>query len=149
MAEADDRAAIGRLLSRQDAGWTAGDAEAFCEALAPEVTFTNVVGKRADGRAAFVESIRAVLDGMYAGSAYRQALEAIAFVHKDVAVVDTVATLTGLREAPPGGRAPDGAMHQRPQQVMVRRPEGWEVVAFHNVIIHPRFLPAAAGDDPR
>jgi hypothetical protein len=38
---------------------------------------------------------------------------------------------------PPGYNAADGILRARLLQVMVRKPEGWRIASYHNVVVNP------------
>ena len=141
-----DRVAIAAILAAQSGAWAAGDAAAFGARCLPDVVFTNVVGMFSVGIEPFNALHAHIFATMYKGSRMTQELAHIAMPTADVAVVDTLARLTGYRHAPPGAQPIDGALQTRLEQVMVRRDGGWWVQSFHNVPVNPA---AAAVVRPR
>jgi uncharacterized protein (TIGR02246 family) len=136
-----DQQAIEAIVADQDAAWNAGDAQAYCRRMLKEATFTNIVGSFFVGRDAFAANMSGLFSGLFKGSINRQTVQSIRFITPDIAVVDTISSLSGFARVPVGAEAVDGVMHSRPEQVMVRRADGWWVASFHNVTINPRFLP--------
>ena len=75
-----------------------------------------------------------------------QQIQHITLVKPDVAIVETFAVVTGAPQAPSGVQLIDGALHARPQQVLVRRADGWWIASFHNVAVNPAY---ASGPPPK
>ena len=142
----DETAALQSILDEQDEAWCAGDAVAFSRSTAPDVVFTNVVGLFSVGREPFEAQHRHIFATFYKGSCLRQLVERISFVRPDVAVVNTLTKVTGFGALPPVLLAQDGVLTTRLEQVFVKTGEGWQVAAFHNVVVHPQ---AAATAPPQ
>ena len=142
--DAADRAAIGALIAAEDAAWEKGDADAFGARTLPDVAFTNIVGMHTIGRVPFVAQHRRILSTIYKGSRVSQRVTEIQFPAPGVAIVHSLTRLTGYAEAPPGAQPIGGALRTRLQQVLVKKPDGWWVASFHNVVIQPGFLPKDA-----
>lgn len=134
---AADEAAIARILADEGAAWARGDADAFAAHVTPDVVFTNIRGMFSIGKAPFVAQHHTIFTTIYQGSTARFVAENITFVDPATAIVSAVAKLTGFRELPPGTPAVDGALYTRLLQVMVKRGDGWQVAAFHNVVVAP------------
>lgn len=128
---------ISKVIIAEDVGWNRGSAEAFSAAALPDVVFTNVVGMFSIGKPPFVAQHERILSTIYKGSTIRQDIQHITLLKPDVAIVDTLAMLTGAKHAPPGVELIDGAIHSRLEQVMVRGSDGWSVASFHNVAVNP------------
>lgn len=137
---AADQAAIVGILAAEEAAWKAGDAAAFAAATTPDVVFTNIIGYFSVGRPPFVAQHERIFATIYKGSTMTQAVEHIALVRPDVAVVDTLTTVSGFASLPPGVAAADGVLRTRLEQVMVRGDRGWSVAAFHNVPVNAAAL---------
>lgn len=142
----EDSGALRAILDEQDKAWCDGDAAVFSRRVAADVIFTNVVGLFSVGREPFETQHRHIFATFYKGSALRQVVERISFVRPDVAVVNTLTKVTGFNALPPILPAQDGVLTTRLEQVLERTTEGWQVVSFHNVIVHPQ---AAATAPPR
>lgn len=145
-ATQETRAAIQKVIAAEDAAWKAGDAAAFCEAALPDVTFTNVVGMFSVGHAPMRAQHERIFATNYRGSTLAQVIVNLKLVRPDVAIVDTVAHVTGFKALPPGAEAVGGVLSTRLEQVMVMEAGRWRVASFHNVPVNPA---AAAGGPPR
>lgn len=139
MTEAD-RSAILQLLDDEGAAWEAGNADAFGSGALPDIAFTNIVGMFSVGKAPFVAQHKTIFETIYQGSQMRQFLANLKFLTPEVAIVDTVAKLSGFRQLPDGAAAVGGTVYTRIEQVMVKSAGSWAVAAFHNVPIQPRFV---------
>jgi uncharacterized protein (TIGR02246 family) len=142
----DTTDAIRALLDEQERAWRAGDAEAFSRAMAPGVVFTNVVGLFSIGREGFEAQHRHIFATFYKGSTLRQTVERITYVRPDVAIVNTLTQVTGFGALPSAIPTSGGTLTTRLEQVLVREHGGWQIAAFHNVVVHPD---AAAAAPPR
>lgn len=141
-----DHAAIRAVLDAQEAAWAAGDAYAFAAAVTDDVVFTNIVGMFSVGRAPFVAQHAHIFATFYRGTVMRQQVANVALVRPDVAVVDTLTEGTGFGDLPPpiAAHVHDGKLRTRLEQVMVRNDGDWQVAAFHNVVVDPAAVAAAA-----
>lgn len=133
----DEPSAIAAILNAQQTAWCKGDAAEFSRAVAQDVVFTNVVGLFMVGREGFEAQHRHIFSTFYKGSILRQSIERIAFVRPDIAIVNTLTHVTGFGALPPAIPSADGVLRTRLEQVMSRTDDGWRVVAFHNVVVHP------------
>jgi uncharacterized protein (TIGR02246 family) len=144
----DAHPAIAALVAAEDAAWNGGDAARFAERVLPDVVFTNVIGMFSVGKAPFIAQHERIFSTIYKGSALHQAIENLTILSPDIAIVDTLCTLTGATHAPPGVEMIDGAIHTRLEQVLVRRADGWWVASFHNVAVNPAAAAIAAPSKP-
>ena len=138
-----DRIAIHAILAAQDAAWTRNDADGFAAATTDDVVFTNVVGLFTVGRAPFTRQCARIFTGRYRGSRLVQTVDHIAFVRPDVAIVNTVLSVTGYESLPPGAHSDDGVLRTRCEQVMVADAGRWQVASFHNVPVNTAAIAAA------
>ena len=138
--------AILNVIAAEDAAWKDGDAEAFCDAATPDVVFTNIVGMFSVGHAPMVAQHARIFSTIYQGSTLKQTITNLALVRPDVAIVDTLAELSGFKHLPPGSEAVDGVMKTRLEQVMLWEGGRWRVASFHNVPVNPA---AMAGGPPK
>lgn len=142
------RQAILDMIAAQDTAWCAGDAAAFGASVLPNIVFTNVVGMFSIGVEAFNAQHAHIFSTIYEGSSLSQELVHITMAAEDVAIVDTLTSVTGFRHLPPGATAIDGALRTRLEQVLVNREGVWWVQSFHNVPINPAAT-AVANPDAR
>ena len=133
----DVKEAILSVIAAQDTAWCNGDAVAFGASAMPNVVFTNVVGMFSVGLEAFNVQHAHIFSTIYRGSRLVQQLVHVTMVVDDVAIVDTLTSVTGYHQLPPGTAPIDGALQTRLEQVLVRRDGSWRVQSFHNVPINP------------
>ncbi|MEI9993982.1 MAG: SgcJ/EcaC family oxidoreductase [Rhizomicrobium sp.] len=137
-----DRAAIEALIQAEDDAWTRGDAAAFSKAVLTDCVFTNIFGAVFTGHAAFETQHTRIFATVFKGTSLRQRIAHLRFLRPDVAVVDTEAVVSGLKALPPGTQSPDGALHTRLLQVLVKQDGTWWIAAYHNVDVKPPPAPA-------
>ena len=131
---------ISAVIASEDAAWNKGDAAGFSARVLPDVIFTNVVGMFSVGKAPFLAQHDRIFSTIYKGSTIHQHIVHIKLIRPDIAIVDTLCTVTGFQETPPGIALVDGAINSRLEQVMVHDPDGWWIASFHNVAVNPAFL---------
>ena len=133
-ALSDELAAV---LAEQDEAWAAGDAAKFSERVLPDAVFTNIFGQQFTGRQAFEQQHAFIFSSIYAGSRLKQTIAHARLVAEDVAILDSDAEVHGAKVLPSNYASDDGVLRTRLLQVFVRRPQGWRVAAFHNVVFNP------------
>jgi uncharacterized protein (TIGR02246 family) len=133
----DSRSDIAALISAEDDAWNRGDAQGFSDKVLPDVVFTNVIGMFSVGKAPFLAQHERIFATIYKGSLIHQTIEQITMLTPDIAIVDTLASVTGATHAPPGVELIDGAIRTRLEQVLVHRANGWWIASFHNVAVNP------------
>jgi uncharacterized protein (TIGR02246 family) len=140
-AHAGDEAAaasIHAIVTAQAAAWNAGDAAAYAEGLAPEVSFTNLFGMVMYGADAFEQRHRKILETFYKGTTKHHGIRRIRFVTADVAIVDIDNEIHGVKAMPAGIAVPeDGVIRTQLMEVFVRRGDRWWLEAYHNVETKP------------
>ena len=134
------REEIGSLIASEDDAGNRGDADGFAARVLPDVVFTNIVGMFSVGKPPFVAQHERIFSTIYKGSACHQSIQHITLLKPDIAIVDTLAIVTGFQHTPPGIGTIDGAIHARLGQVLMRLNDGWWVASFHNVAINPAAL---------
>ena len=140
LAEETARHEIGALIAGEDDAWARGDANGFAARALPDVVFTNILGMFSVGKPPFVAQHEHIFGTIYKGSAIHQSIQHISLLKPDVAIVDTLAVVTGFQHILPGIATIDGALHTRLEQVLVRLQDGWWVASFHNVAVSPAAL---------
>jgi uncharacterized protein (TIGR02246 family) len=132
--KASDEAAIRQLLEEQTAAWNNGDADAYSRHFAADGTCTPITGAFFTGHDAFRQSHDQIFKGIYRGSTKHGELVSLKFVRADVAIVETLETLTGFQKLPPG-ISPDakGRLRVRLLQLLVKNGGAWQIAAYHNV----------------
>jgi uncharacterized protein (TIGR02246 family) len=131
------RQEIESLIAGEDDAWNRGDATGFAARALPDVVFTNIVGMFSVGKPPFLAQHERIFSTIYKGSNCHQSIQHITLLKPDVAIVDTLAVVTGFQHTPPGIGTIDGAIHARLEQVLMRLKDGWWVASFHNVAVNP------------
>ncbi len=101
-SEAEDdeaRREIAALIAGEDEAWNKGDAAAFAARVLPDIIFTNVVGMFSIGKAPFVAQHERIFATIYQGSTNHQQIVHIKLLRPGIAIVDTLATVTGFQHA--------------------------------------------------
>ncbi|MEI9888030.1 MAG: SgcJ/EcaC family oxidoreductase [Rhizomicrobium sp.] len=135
--ETSDRAAVEALIRAEDDAWGRGDAAAFSKAVQADAVFTNIFGQVFVGHDAFEAQHAVIFATIYKGTTLRQTIGHLRFLRPDVAAVDTEVVVSGLARLPPGVHSPDGALHTRLMQVLVKEQGAWWIAAYHNVDLKP------------
>jgi uncharacterized protein (TIGR02246 family) len=130
--QARDEAAIRRIVQNETATWNTGDAVGYSRDFAPTGTFTNIRGQYFEGYPAFLKQHQVIFDGMFKNSTLKQDVVSLRFIRPDVAVVETLTSVTS-KQSPPGvARDESGAFHTRLLQVLAKDRGVWKVVVYHN-----------------
>lgn len=136
--QADDEAAIRKILDSQVAAWNAGDSKAFSKHVSRSVAFTNVFGVVSYGVANFEKRTHATLTTYYKGTSRVMTVRQLRFPTPDVAIVDIGNEVHGVKSMPAGITVPpDGIVRTQLMEVFVRHDGKWWVEAFHNVDVKP------------
>jgi uncharacterized protein (TIGR02246 family) len=135
---ADDRAEIASLARRMTAAWNRGDGEAYAALFTDDSDYIAFDGTHLRGRTANARHHQALYDTVLRGS--RLVFEGdpeIRFIGPDVAVMHAMGSVLL-----PWQDAVTAKRRSNQTYVVVRRPEGWRITAFHNTRYRPRGLPA-------
>ena len=131
---ADPAEAVLRIIREENDGWNAGDVALYSRSIAENVTFTNIRGQHLLGRDAFAKQHEMIFTTFFKGTKLQQQIVSLQFIGTDLALLDTLASLTGIANPLPYMRLDAaGALKTRLLQVVVREDEEWKVVAYHNV----------------
>jgi uncharacterized protein (TIGR02246 family) len=141
MADPRSLQEIHDVIAEEDAAWAAGDAVKFSSRVMPDTVFTNIFGVQFVGRDAFEKQHARIFATIYKDTHCRQTIAHARVIADDVAAVDTDVELFGSKFFPPGYKSDDGILRARLLQIMVRRPEGWRIASFHNVVYNPPPIP--------
>src|ERR1700730_3862296 len=90
--------AVRKILHEQVAAWNKGDAEAYSQHFAADGTFTNIVGMFFTGHDAFRETHDQIFKGVFRGTTKQEDIFSIRFLRPDVAVVETLQTVSGVQK---------------------------------------------------
>ena len=136
--QAEDEAAIRKIVEAQVAAWNAGDSRAFSKQVSKSVAFTNVFGVVSYGSANFEKRTHATLTTYYKGTTRVMRIRQLRFPTAGVAIVDIDNEVHGVKTMPAGITVPpDGIVRTQLMEVFVRHNGQWWVEAFHNVDVKP------------
>ena len=131
-------AAIRRIVQSEIDTWNKGDAVGYSKDFATGGTFTNIRGQFFTGYDGFLKQHQFIFDGLFKNSKLQQRVISLKFVRPDVAIVETVTTVSGLTQPPPGVTFDDkGHLHTRLLQVVARNKGVWKIVTYHNTDVKP------------
>lgn len=133
-----DSIAFQQLLEEEMHAWDQKDAKVFSQHFEKNGTFTNVLGMFMIGYTNFLQTHDHVFKTIFRGTSMKQQLVSIRFADANVAVVETLATVSGFSpDGPPPGTSLDnnGNLHTRLLQTMTRTGDDWTIIAYHNVDI--------------
>jgi len=138
MVATTDEIAIRKIIEDEIAAWNRGDAAAYSRQFAADGTFTNIRGQFFVGHEAFLKQHEVIFQGIFRNTTSQQDIVSLKFIGSDVAVIETLTSVTGMAETAPG-TAPDskGRLRTRLLQVVARRGAEWWIVAYHNVDVKP------------
>jgi uncharacterized protein (TIGR02246 family) len=139
------------IVKACETAWNAGDAASFCQTMADDIDFINVVGQYYKGREDVERRHRHIFDTVYKGSRVSFAVESLRFLGTeaalvfikarliakvavgDVAAVDTAARINDENQE----------SHTRPTMIFAKIDGRWRMVAWQNTNIGN--LPTARG----
>jgi uncharacterized protein (TIGR02246 family) len=93
---------FGASFKKRLAAWNSGDATAYSRHFAADGTFTSIRGQFFTGCQAFIDRHDFIFKGPYHGSTLRQDIVSLRFVRPEVAVVEVLASVTGIPKPQPG-----------------------------------------------
>ena len=127
-----DETAIRRVVDNETATWNKGDAVGYSRDFAANGTFTNIRGQYFTGYPAFLKQHRVIFDGLFKNSTLKQDVVSLRFIRPDIAVVETLTSVTS-QQVPPGvAKDESGAFHTRLLQVFAKERGVWKIVVYHN-----------------
>jgi uncharacterized protein (TIGR02246 family) len=133
-----DDTAIRKIIQDEVNAWNRGDAAAYSRQFASDGTFTNIRGQFFTGYEAFLKQHEVIFQGIFKNTTCGQEIVSLKFIRPEVAVVETVTSVSGMHETPPGMVTdPKGRLRTRLLQVVARRGGEWRIVAYHNVDVKP------------
>ena len=127
-----------QVLNEQARGWNEGNAELYANAFSKDGCFTNIFGMFFSGHANFLQKHDMILKNVFKNSTFEYKLVHLQFPVDDVAVVETLITVSGFNKSGSFNLIhtdKDGRMFTRLVQVMVKKMNGWKIVSYHNVDI--------------
>jgi uncharacterized protein (TIGR02246 family) len=138
MMTISDETAIRKIIHDEIVAWNQGDATAYSREFATDGTFTNIRGQFFTGYEAFLRQHEVIFHGIFKNTTLQQDFVSLKFLGTDVAVVETLTSLTGMAEPALGTTADSkGRLRTRLLQVVARQGGEWKIVVYHNVDIKP------------
>lgn len=130
-----DEKTIRDMLNQEVTTWNAGDAVGYSQHCTDDCTFTNVRGMFFKGQKAFEQRHAEIFRGEFRGTVLKQEVVSIKFLRPDVAVVETLTTVSNFPGPVPAGVHADenGAIHTRLLQIFVKSGGEWKIATYHNV----------------
>lgn len=127
--------AVRQIIRNENSTWNAGDAVGYSRDFASDGNFTNIRGEAFAGYDAFLRQHDVIFKGVFKGTTLQQDIVVLRFVERNVALVETLTSVSGMAGSPPPGATLDakGRLRTRLLQVIARRGAEWKVVAYHNV----------------
>ena len=133
--QSPDESAIRKIVDSETATWNKGDAAGYSHDFAPTGTFTNIRGQYFVGYPAFLKQHQVIFDGVFKNSTLKQDVVSLRFVRPDVAVVETLTSVTSEQSPPGVAKDESGAFHTRLLQVLTKDHGVWKIVVYHNTDI--------------
>jgi uncharacterized protein (TIGR02246 family) len=135
-----DSNAIRNILNEETLAWNNGDAQAYSKHFSADGTFTNILGAFFIGHTDFQARHDQVFKGPFRGTTLKQDNVSLRFLKADVAITETLSSVSGFsKDGPPKGANLDekGRLRTRLLQVIVKKGNAWQIVAYHNVDVKP------------
>jgi uncharacterized protein (TIGR02246 family) len=122
----EDDVAIRALIGAVEAGWNAGDGDAFAALFAADADYVVVDGRYINGRDVIAQGHRQIFSTVYRGSRNRATVRSIRLLRDDVAVAHVEWHLAyGQGEAAREARATN-------TMILTKDGSSWSIAAFHN-----------------
>lgn len=129
----DDEAAVRDIIHEQITAWNSGDAVGFSRRFAADGTFTNIRGQFFTGRETFIQKHEVLFKGPFLGSTLKADLVSLRFVRPDIAIVETLTSLSGIQKLFAGTNTDEmGRLRTRLLQVLLKNEGKWTIIAYHN-----------------
>ena len=132
---AESEQAVRQIIRNESSTWNAGDAVGYSRDFASDGIFTNIRGEAFTGYDAFLRQHDVIFKGVFKGTTVQQDIVVLRFVEPNVALVETLTSVSGMSGSPPPGATLDakGRLRTRLLQVIAKRGAEWKIVAYHNV----------------
>ena len=119
-----DDPAIRELFDRQISAWARADHELFASAFTEDADFINITATPLRGQQEIARHHAQLWATLYKGSQLTQGPIRVRFIHPDVAVIESEATLN----------FGEHARHAHALAVAIRAGDGWKITALHNML---------------
>ena len=122
-----DETAIRRILDNEVATWNKGDTGGYSRDFATDGTFTNIRGMFFTGHQEFQDRHDAIFKGEFRGTSLKQEIVSLRFIRPDVAIAETLTSVSGFSKAgPPPGTQLDANGRLRTRLLQVLKKDGGE-----------------------
>jgi uncharacterized protein (TIGR02246 family) len=135
--QARNEAAIRKIVDNETAAWNRGDAVGYSRDFARAGTFTNIRGQYFEGYDAFLKQHQVIFAGIFKNSTLKQDIVSLRFIRPDVAVVETLTSVTSAQSPPGVAKDENGAFHTRLLQALAKESGVWKIVVYHNTDVKP------------
>jgi uncharacterized protein (TIGR02246 family) len=133
-----DTAAIRNVIQNEIDTWKTGDAAGYSRDFSATGTFTNIRGQFFTGYPGYLKQHEVIFSGIFKNSTLKEDIVSLRFIRPDVAIVETVTTVSGAAESPVGVTRDDkGRIRTRLLQVLAKEDGVWKIVTYHNVDVKP------------
>ena len=137
-AQSPDETALRNIIKDEINTWNRGDAVGYSKHFAAGGTFTNIRGQFFTGYPAFLKQHEVIFKGIFRKTTLNQEVVSLKFIKPDLAIVETVTTVSGAPQAPAGvTRDSRRRIRTRLMQVAMKSGGAWTIVAYHNVDVKP------------
>jgi uncharacterized protein (TIGR02246 family) len=123
------KTAVEQLIARYVEAWGRGDGPAFASVFADDAEFTSIRRDRLHNRREIADGHSEIFATFYKGTRIRADVESLRMLRPDLALFHVDAYMTDASGAPFGPR------HAHAMAVAEQRPEGWQIIAFHNLAV--------------
>jgi len=133
-----DQATIRKIVQNEITTWNNGDAVGYSKDFATTGTFTNIRGQFFTGYDGFLKQHQVIFAGIFKNTTLNQRVVSLEFIRPDLAIVQTVTTVSGMAQAPAGvARDAKGRIRTRLLQVVAKNNGVWKIVTYHNTDVKP------------
>ena len=131
-------AQIQRIITKQEVAWNVADSASFGSTFTEDADFINILGQAFHGREAIVQIHATIFNGPYKGSHTTVTMHQFRQLTPDVVLVEAMYEVTGYKSLPQGiTPTSEGVLKTRMKYVLLKRDEGWQIVAAQNTAILP------------
>jgi uncharacterized protein (TIGR02246 family) len=133
-----DEDAVRKIVADEDTAWNAGDAVEYAKHFADDGSATTIRGEFYTGHEEFIKRHAGIFGSIFKNTTLKQEIVSVRFLKPDVAMVETLAMVGGIKAPPPGMPVDaSGVLRTRLLQVMTHNGGEWKIVAYHNVAVPP------------
>jgi uncharacterized protein (TIGR02246 family) len=133
-----DTVAVRDIVRNEIETWNKGDAVGYSRDFSAAGTFTNIRGQFFTGYPGYLKQHEVIFQGIFKNSTVKMDIASLVFITPDVAILETVSTVSGAAQSPPGvTRDEQGRIRTRLMQVVAKQNGVWKIMTYHNVDVKP------------